>query len=83
MLLACEKHARDPSTLRKNATICAGSPGFKAESPIEECIQGSFDEIADELGRLLEEDVDHLSVSLRPFSTESIERFAEIVKWVR
>ena len=83
MLLACEKHARDHSTLRKNSTIRAGLPGFKAESPVEKCIQGSFDEIADELGRLLEEDVDHLSVSLRPFSTESIETFAEIVKRVR
>ena len=83
MVQACEKHARDPSTLRKNATIRVGLPGFKPESPVEECIQGSLDEIADELGRFLKEDVDHLSVSLRPFSTESIETFAEIVKRVR
>ncbi len=83
MVQACEKHARDPSTLRKNATIRVGLPGFQPESPVEECIQGSLDEIADELGRFLKEDVDHLSVSLRPFSTESIETFAEIVKRVR
>ncbi len=80
---ACEKHARDPSTLGKNATIGVGLPGFKPESPQELRIQGSLGEIADGLGRFLQEDVDHLSVSLRPFNPESIETFAEIVNEMR
>ncbi len=83
VLKACEKHARDPSTLRKNATIGVGLPGFEPDAPDEVRIQGSPSEIADGLGRFLGEDVDHLSVSIRPFSPETIESFAAIVKQLR
>lgn len=83
VLRACEKHGRDPGTLGKHATIGVGLPGFEPEYPDEVCIQGSAGEIADALGRFLDEDVDHLSVSLRPFSPESIEIFAEIAKLAR
>jgi len=80
VIQACEKHGRDPSTLKKHATIGVGLPGFEPEYPDEVCIQGSLDEIADGLGRFLAEDVDRLSVSLRPFGPASVEIFAEIAR---
>jgi len=68
IMQACEKHARDPNTLRKTATIGVDLPGFESQSPDEERIQGSLGEITEELGRFVQEDVDHLSVWLRPLA---------------
>ncbi len=80
---ACEKHGRDPGTLVKHATVGVGLPGFEPESEADRRIRGSHDAIADQLGALLDEDVDHLSIALRPFGEASIETLAEIVRRVR
>ena len=83
VIRACEKHGRDPSTLKKHATVGVVMPGSEPEYPDEVCIEGSREEITDALGRFLSEDLDDLSVCLRPFSQESIEAFAEIATAVR
>ncbi|MDH3688142.1 MAG: LLM class flavin-dependent oxidoreductase [Gammaproteobacteria bacterium] len=79
---ACEKHGRDPAALRKNAAIGVCLPGFTPEYQGETRLSGSTEEIAEQFGKFLEQDVDHLVVSLRPFSRDGIENFAELLQRV-
>jgi alkanesulfonate monooxygenase SsuD/methylene tetrahydromethanopterin reductase-like flavin-dependent oxidoreductase (luciferase family) len=80
IVAACEKHGRDPATLAKNAGIGIVLPDADPELVVGQPLQGSVDELTDQLGRLLEEDVDHLSVSLLPWSEEAIEQLGEILR---
>tara|TARA_B100000029_G_scaffold500668_2_gene572759 strand:+ start:116 stop:1069 length:954 start_codon:yes stop_codon:yes gene_type:complete len=83
ILKACDKHGRDPDSLRKNVTIGVDVEFVESGSDEEIRIRGSRDEIADGLRRFVEADVDHLSVSVRPFSDESIAKLADIVRELR
>lgn len=80
---ACERHGRDPETLRKNASIALRLPGGVPELHGIKPICGSIAEIQDGLGPLLEEDIDHFSVALDPASPEGIQRFVELLAGLR
>lgn len=77
---ACEKHGRDPATLQKNVAIAICFSGSKSDMPGALPLMGSNEEIAGELARYLEEDVDHIVIKLQPMTRETIEMLARILE---
>jgi alkanesulfonate monooxygenase SsuD/methylene tetrahydromethanopterin reductase-like flavin-dependent oxidoreductase (luciferase family) len=80
---ACEKHGRDPETLRKHAAIGIVLPGFDPINVIGEPLMGRHSEIVDALGPFLEEDIDHFSVTLEPWTGESVDQLGKILDELR
>jgi alkanesulfonate monooxygenase SsuD/methylene tetrahydromethanopterin reductase-like flavin-dependent oxidoreductase (luciferase family) len=77
---ACEKHGREPATLRKNAAIAISFDGSDSKMPGARPLTGSSEEISEELARYLEEDVDHIVVSPQPNTPGTIEMLARILE---
>lgn len=77
---ACEKHGREPATLRKNVGVAICLPGSESAIPGARPLMGSNEEIAGELARYLEEDVDHIAIALEPLTHEAIEMLARILE---
>lgn len=83
IVAACERHGRDPGTLGRNVAIGVVLPGGNPEMIGGEPMTGSLESLRDQLGAWLEEDLDHLVVSLDPWSRESIDRFAQLLAELR
>ena len=83
MVVACKKHRRDPATLGRNVTVgvCLSDeiPDPKTAQPL----QGSTNEIADEIRRFEAMGVNHLPVWLTPNSTKGVEAFAPVLEVLR
>ena len=75
---ACVRHGRDPATLRKNAAVGVCLPGYTPEFP-GDFITGSDSQIADQLNRFLEMDLDHVVIQLEPCTRDSVESFSRIL----
>ncbi len=82
VMAACERHGRDPATLVKNAAIGIRLPGHGVDAADMNPWEGSPDELADRLGRFLEEDVDHVVVWLDPNTKAGIEALAGVLERV-
>jgi len=80
---ACEKHGRDPTTLRKHAGIGIVLPGFDPAQVLGTPLMGSHAELVDKLGLFLEEDIEHFAVTLEPWTEESVERLGKILDELR
>ena len=80
---ACEKHGRDPETLRKHTAIGIVLPGYEPANVIGEPLMGDSSEIVDALGPFLEEDIDHFAVTLEPWTDESVDQLGKILDELR
>jgi alkanesulfonate monooxygenase SsuD/methylene tetrahydromethanopterin reductase-like flavin-dependent oxidoreductase (luciferase family) len=80
VMAACERHGRDPATLVKNAAIGIRLPGHGVDAADMSPWEGSPDELADRLGRFLEEDVDHVVVWLDPATPAGVESLAGVLE---
>lgn len=80
ILEACEKHGRDPATLVKNAAVGVCFPGNAL--PVDDAVpfSGSNAEIAEQLSRFLDEDVDHLVIWLEPCTRDGIEQLSKVLE---
>ena len=78
IVVACEKHGRDPASLTKNVAVVVS---FGAESsPGASPITGTDEEIADEIAAYLDEDVDHIVFKPDPRNAEGIEALARVLE---
>jgi alkanesulfonate monooxygenase SsuD/methylene tetrahydromethanopterin reductase-like flavin-dependent oxidoreductase (luciferase family) len=80
---ACERHGRDPETLRNTVTVGITAPEFPGMVPGATPITGSPDEIAGELLRYRELGVDHLAIHLQPCTAAGLEWLSGIIDRVR
>jgi alkanesulfonate monooxygenase SsuD/methylene tetrahydromethanopterin reductase-like flavin-dependent oxidoreductase (luciferase family) len=80
---ACERHDRDPATLRKHVAIGIVLPGFDPAQVLGAPLMGSHAELVDKLGPFLEEDIDHFAVNLEPWTEESVEQLGKILDELR
>ena len=78
VLRTCERFERDPATLTKNVAVGVCLEGY-LPNPGEQPLTGSTAEIAEQLGRFFDADVDHLVVQLTPNTREGIEQFSQVL----
>lgn len=83
MFEACEKHGRDPSTLKLNVTarVCASDvpPEYTATHPIH----GSPQQIADQLNAFAELGVSHMNTFLSPNNDSGYETLSAALELLR
>jgi len=92
MMVACEKHGRNPTTLKKNVTVVARLPdadyyeplfgrrGLTDDSNVGASITGSPSEIVHELRRYADFGVDHVCVYLIPTTSSTIEALGQALE---
>ncbi len=92
MRVACEKHGRNPTTLKKNVTVVARLPDADYYEPLfgrrgltddpndGASITGSPSEIVHELRRYADFGVDHVCVYLIPTTSSTIEALGQALE---
>ena len=80
---ACEQHGRDPETLAGNVTIGITLPGLDGLVPGASPITGSANDVAEQISRYAELDVDRLTVYLHPCNEAGLEWLGEILSQVQ
>jgi probable F420-dependent oxidoreductase len=81
---ACEQVGRDPHSIKVTVGVNVAFLDQGDEiPPAEKVLTGSLEEIAAELRRYADVGVDHLVCMLNPNTTESLARFAQVVKLAR
>lgn len=83
MTSACQRHGRDPATLRHSVTIGLTMPGFEGLVPGATPISGSPDQVAGEIQKYVDLGVDHLVVFLQPCGPAGLDWMAEVLEQVR
>ena len=80
---ASEKRGRDPTTIKRNVSLCVNIADSPFPVPGPEPIAGSSEQVADALSEFASEGVEHCTIILNPFTEEGIQRFGEIARAVR
>lgn len=80
---ASEKHNRDPSSIKRNVSLCVDIADTPFPIPGAQPISGSPYAVAGALSEFAAEGVEHCTIMLNPFTREGIEKFAEIAALVR
>ena len=83
MVEACEKHARDPSSLVRNVTPRICPTGEKTLSADMLPLRGSVNEMADALGQYQQLGVDHVSLWPHPNTQACLEALAPVLAATR
>lgn len=78
LLEHCEREGRDPAELRKSVAMrFAGTRPLPPGTPAGGAISGSWDEMRDQVRRLVEAGADEVTLSMRaPYDLEGLEGFA-------
>ena len=80
MMIACDKHGRDPATLERNVTARVCPTSVRPDGFDMKPICGSVNEIADQLRGFAAIGVSHVPVWLWPNNKESVEAFAPVLE---
>lgn len=83
MVAACERHGRDPATLRRNVTVGVATPGREYGWPGATPIQGTPAGIAEQLAAFAECGVDHLTLYVRPGTSGGMEWLGQVIEILR
>ncbi|MGR8946677.1 MAG: LLM class flavin-dependent oxidoreductase [Gammaproteobacteria bacterium] len=79
LLVAAEKHNRDPATIKRNVSLCVNIADAPFPMPGAQPIVGSGEAIANTLSEFAAEGIEHLTILLNPFTAAGIAQFSEIV----
>jgi alkanesulfonate monooxygenase SsuD/methylene tetrahydromethanopterin reductase-like flavin-dependent oxidoreductase (luciferase family) len=79
----CERHGRDPATMRSSVTIGVTVPGTGGLVPGANPISGSPAEVADEIAKFSALGVDHLAIYLHPCDDTGLEWLGDVLGHVR
>jgi len=82
LVQASEKHNRDPSTIKRNVTLCVNIADTPFPIPGSQPISGSPQAVANTLSEFAAEGIEDCTVVLNPFTRAGIEQFAEIAQRV-
>lgn len=83
MVAACERHGRDPATLRRSVTVGIVAPGHDFGMPGTTPLTGPPDEVAAQLVSFAEQGVDHITFYPKPFSADGLDWFGRVLEEVR
>ena len=83
MMMACEKHGRDPATLERNVTVRVCPTSGRPDDFEMKPIGGSVKEIADHIRGFAAIGVKHLPVWLWRNTKESVEAFAPVLEQLK
>lgn len=81
---ALAEEGRDPSTIQRTVGITVRDPGQPpVTEPEDDAIEGTVEELIDELAGYRDLGIDHLMVALEPVTVRSVERLGEAVDGLR
>ncbi|MEX0784052.1 MAG: TIGR03560 family F420-dependent LLM class oxidoreductase [Dehalococcoidia bacterium] len=77
LLEHCEREARDPAEIRKSVAMrFSGTRPLPPGTPVGGAITGSWDQMAEQVGRLIEAGADEVTLSMRaPYDLEGLTGF--------
>jgi alkanesulfonate monooxygenase SsuD/methylene tetrahydromethanopterin reductase-like flavin-dependent oxidoreductase (luciferase family) len=81
LLEHCDREGRDPAEIRKSVAMrFSGTQSLPPGTPAGGAISGSWDEMTDQVGRLVEAGADEITLSMRaPYDLEGLQGFAREV----
>jgi probable F420-dependent oxidoreductase len=84
---ACAEVGRDPAAIERTVAILVGMPGGSGRTMGDDAaaranppLQGSPEQMADELRAYAREGISHIQLVIDPINRESIERFAPVLR---
>jgi alkanesulfonate monooxygenase SsuD/methylene tetrahydromethanopterin reductase-like flavin-dependent oxidoreductase (luciferase family) len=80
LIAACEKHNRDPATIKRNVSLCVDIANTAFPIPGAQPISGSPSEVAEKLSEFAAEGIEYCTILINPFTREGIEKFSAIAE---